>query len=78
MSRAYLALLRGLYSKGTRVKLTALMHDPYSTLKPGDCGSITGVDDAGNLMVDWDNGSRLNLLPDVDSFRKLEGGEPPA
>jgi hypothetical protein len=29
-------------------------------------------------MVDWDNGSRLNLLPDVDSFRKLEGGEPRA
>ena len=29
---------------------------------------------AGNLLMDWDNGSGLNLLPDVDLFQVVGEG----
>ena len=33
-----------------------------------------GVDDAGQLLVRWETGSSLSLIPDVDSFRIAEKG----
>jgi hypothetical protein len=36
---------------------------PYGTE-----GSCWGVDSLGQLLVKWDNGSMLNLLPGVDEF----------
>ena len=37
----------------------------------GIYGMVMGVDDAANILVDWDSGSRLNLIPNVDRWRKL-------
>lgn len=54
-----------------RVKLIR-MEDPYTTLKSGDEGTITGVDGIGQIMVKWDNGSTLSLIPDVDEYQILE------
>ena len=62
--------IRTLYPAGTRVELIS-MDDPYTTLKPGDQGSVVGVEDAGQIMMKWDNGSTLSLIPGEDSFRKV-------
>jgi len=35
-------------------------------------GEIRGVDDAGSVLVRWDNGSSLSLIPSVDKFYLLK------
>lgn len=37
----------------------------------GTQGTVTGVDDTGSLLVDWDNGSGLNVIYGVDRVKKL-------
>jgi hypothetical protein len=68
ITKEELTLLRGKYKPGTRVKLLQ-MDDPYTKLKPGDRGSVTGVDDLGSVCVAWDCGSSLSILFDVDLCR---------
>ena len=34
-------------------------------------GEVLMVDDMGDLVMQWENGSGLNLIPGVDSFRKV-------
>ena len=60
--------IKAAYPKGTRITLIS-MDDPYTKLKPGDCGTVRGVDDAGQIMMQWDCGSTLSLIPGEDSFR---------
>jgi hypothetical protein len=38
----------------------------------GTKGTVTGVDDTGSVMVNWDNGSRLNVVYGEDLCRKIE------
>lgn len=47
--------------EGRRVQLERC-DDPYTELRPGDLGIVTGEDDAGQLMVRWDSGSTLSLI----------------
>lgn len=56
---------------GKRVMLVR-MEDPYTNLKSGDEGIIKGVDDMGHILVKWDNGSSLSLLPEIDEYEILE------
>lgn len=63
--------LRREYPAGTRVKLI-LMDDPYTKLKPGNQATIRGVDDAGNILCDWDCGSSLSLIHGVDQFQVID------
>lgn len=58
------------YPKGTRVVLEH-MDDPHSAVPPGTRGTVYYVDFIGQIHVHWDNGSRLALVPQVDSFRKM-------
>ena len=44
------------------------MEDPYTELRPGSKGTIKGEDDMGHILVQWDNGSSLNLIPDIDEY----------
>ena len=59
--------------KGKRVELI-YMKDDYTDLKPGDKGTINFIDDIGQIHVDWDNGSKLALIPEVDRWRMLKNG----
>lgn len=63
--------LRVQFPAGTRVKLIK-MDDPYTHLKPGDWGTVQGVDDAGQIMINWDSGGSLSLIPGEDIFQKEE------
>lgn len=68
-----LQLLRAHYTAGSRVRLLQ-MDDPYRPdLKAGAMGTVVGVDDAGNILVNWDCGSSLSVLYGVDSCTVVEG-----
>ena len=62
--------LRERYPKGTRIELIAMPDDPHP-VAPGTIGTCQGVDDAGQIMMSWDGGGSLSLIPGVDSFRKV-------
>lgn len=69
ISRAELEHLRETHPAGTRVMLVSM--DDEQAPPPGTMGTVTGVDDTGSVMVDWDNGSHLNALWKVDVIRKV-------
>ena len=67
-----LARLRSTYPPGTRV---ALVHmDDVQAPPIGTRGTVTGVDDTGSVLVNWDNGSGLNVVWGVDAVRKVVSG----
>ena len=66
-SKEEVEALRAKYIKGTRLELVS-MDDPYTTLESGDKGTVMGVDDAGQIMMSWDKGSSLSLIPGEDRF----------
>lgn len=68
-SREVVKQLREEYPEGTRVRLIS-MQDPYAPPR-GTEGTVQGVDDAGAIMVDWDNGSGLHILYEVDVCEKI-------
>lgn len=57
------------YKEGMRVKLEKMTD--IQAPEVGTHGTITGVDDAGDIMVRWDNGSSLKLIVDEDTFEIL-------
>ena len=63
--------LHELYPSGTRVKLTANLNDPQP-IETGTCGTVLCVDGIGQLIMKWDNGRSLALIPGVDSFVKIQ------
>ena len=59
--------LRMQYPAGTRVRLIYL-NAPYSFLRRGDLGIVTGVDDTGQINVVWERGTVFPLIPGEDKF----------
>jgi len=55
-------------AKGDRVVLV-YTSDPYTKLQPGAQGTVSAIDDAGTVHVQWDSGSGLGLIPGEDRFR---------
>ena len=68
-SRETVEMLRKEYPAGTRVVLLE-MDDPQAPPE-GTKGTVRGVDDAGSVMVAWDNGSSLSLVFGIDHFKKV-------
>ena len=66
-SREEVLALRKQYDAGTIIELID-MRDEWSNLRPGDIGTVQYVDDAGQIQMRWRRGSRLALIPGVDSF----------
>jgi hypothetical protein len=58
--------------EGMRVKLINMIDDP-NPIPSGTEGTIRLIDDAGIIHVNWDNGRRLGLIPNVDEY-ELEPG----
>ncbi|CUX39858.1 DUF4314 domain-containing protein [Clostridium sp. C105KSO13] len=68
-SKEQVERLRQQYPNGTRVGL--LQMDDLQAPPIGTLGTVYGVDDTGSLLVNWDNGSGLNVIFGVDRCRKL-------
>lgn len=66
--RAVVEAIKKAYPIGTRVSLVR-MDDPQAP-PVGTHGTIYGVDDLGDLLVHWDNGSSLNVVYGVDLCEK--------
>lgn len=68
-SNEQVASVSRLYPAGTRVEL---LHMDYPQTPPaGTRGTVTGVDDTGSIMVNWDNGSGLNVIYGVDLCKEV-------
>lgn len=66
---------RALYHAGMRIELIRI--DDVQAPPAGTHGTITAVDDVGDLIVAWDNGGGLKLIPGVDEFRVLSDAPAP-
>ena len=65
LSRKQVERLRERYPSGTRIRLVEM--DDLQAPPKGTLGTVRGVDDVGDLLVDWDTGSSLSVIPGVDS-----------
>lgn len=63
-------LLRQRYPEGTRICLDHM--EDLCPVESGTKGTIIGVDDIGSVMVKWDNGRTIGVIPDVDKFHKID------
>jgi len=68
-SRETVERIRKQYPVGCRVEL--LRMEDVQAPPIGAKGTVTGVDDAGSIMVAWDNGSGLNVVFGEDEIKKL-------
>lgn len=68
-SRQQVERVRKQYPAGTRVELVQM--DDAQAPPVGTAGTVTGVDDTGSILVDWDNGSGLNVIYGEDVVRKI-------
>lgn len=62
--------IRKQYPAGCRVELVRMEDDQAPPL--GSIGTVLGVDDIGSIMVQWDNGSSLNVVYGEDCCRKID------
>ena len=69
-NREVVERIRKLYPVGCRVEL--LRMDDVQAPPIGTKGTVTGVDDTASILVNWDNGSSLNVVYGEDLCRKLE------
>ena len=65
-----LQALRARYKRGVRVELMQ-MNDVQAP-PIGTKGTVRGVDDIGNILVSWDNGSSLNIVYGEDLCRIID------
>lgn len=68
-SRQQVERVRKQYPAGTRVEIVQ-MRDVQAP-PVGTAGTVAGVDDTGSILVDWDNGSGLNVIYGEDVVRKI-------
>ncbi len=58
------------YPPGTKVILNHM--DDIQAPPPGTRGTVTSVDDMGQIHVNWESGGSLALIPGVDSFKVVK------
>ena len=63
-------MLRREYPVGTKLELLAM--EDRQAPPVGTVGTVDGVDDAGQILMTWQTGSSLSLIPGVDKFRKAD------
>lgn len=58
------------YPIGSRVQLL-YTNDPYTSVKPGDVGSVVYVDDIGTIHVDWEKKGMLGIILGEDKVVRI-------
>lgn len=71
LTKAEKMILKEMYPAGCRVMLKEIVSDPESGLKPGDLGTVLGLDNAGGLHIVWDQGKSLKLIYGEDCCKCL-------
>ena len=69
-SRETVKRIRKQYPAGTRIELIRMEDEQAPPI--GTTGTVVGVDDIGSIMVQWDNGSSLNVVYGEDRCRKID------
>lgn len=69
-SRETVERVRKSYPIGTRIKLVSM--DDVRAPPIGTKGTVKGVDDTASLLVNWDNGSSLNVIYGEDEVKKVD------
>ena len=70
-NRRKVEMMKARYPEGTRICLDNMENDPHP-IPSGTKGTVIAVDDAGQLLMKWDNGRSLSLIPGEDSFHKIQ------
>lgn len=60
------------YKPGMKLKLLKEMYDEKYSVPVGEIGIIDFVDDIGTIHINWECGSSLGLIPNVDKFEEVE------
>lgn len=66
-SQKDIEFLKERYPVGTKVELVSM--DDVQAPAPGTKGIVKDVDDAGNVLVAWENGSSLSLISSIDKWK---------
>ncbi|MBR4060097.1 MAG: DUF4314 domain-containing protein [Lachnospiraceae bacterium] len=66
LSRKEVEGIKKQYPKGTKIRLCEM--EGETTVPPGTKGTVTKVDDIGQIHVKWENGSSLAINTEVDDF----------
>lgn len=66
LNRNEIQKIKEKYRVGMRVRL--LIMEDMQAPPIGTEGTVRGVDDIGSIMVAWDTGLSLSLIPDEDEF----------
>ena len=72
-SREIVEKIRTQYPVGTRVELIRM--DDVQAPPVGTKGTVRGVDDIANILIDWDNGSHLNAVYGEDVVKIVNGSD---
>ena len=56
--------------ENTRIKLISM--NDIQAPPSGTLGTVVGIDDIGMVLVEWDNGSTLSLIPEEDKFQIIK------
>lgn len=48
------------------------MNDDPNPVEPNTMGTIQYMDGIGQLQVEWDNGRRLAVIPNVDEYQIID------
>lgn len=68
-SRETVEKVRKEYPVGTRVQLVSM--DDIQAPPNGTLGTVIGVDDTASLLMNWNNGSSLNVIYGIDKVEKV-------
>ena len=52
---------------GQRVRAIQI-NDPYTKIESGEYGTINFIDGFNTIHVNWDSGSTLGIIPEIDEF----------
>lgn len=56
------------YPKGSKLRITKPIDDPYTPKEVGDIFTVDYIDDAGNIHGRWESGGGISLIIGVDEF----------
>ena len=73
-NRRKVEMMKTRYLEGTRICLDRMENDPHP-IPSGTKGTVIAVDDAGQLLMKWDNGRSLSLIPGEDQFHVIQQEE---